>query len=361
MDAGILDPLLRAAAFALALAGAAAIVSREPRSAIARLAAAIVGGIAAFVAASAPGIYEAIGPAALVFEIWCVATPAFVWLLAVHLFHDEPPPRWTLLVPAALVLVTLPADDGRFRLGLLAGYPRFSEALFLACRGTAIFLVLAGCALAVRRWRVDLVEQRRRVRAAFVVTFGAAFMVMAGSAFVFRGQGTPRELLLCAHTALILVAFATVVFAARGGLALLAFDAAPARSPLSVVKNDGAEAELAQRIVEAMKTRSLWKRERLSIGGLAEAIGAQEYRVRRAINRHLGYRNFNDFLHDYRLRAAAARLADPSEAHLPVLTIALDCGYGSMGPFNRAFKARYRETPTQYRFRNRRDEATSTG
>jgi AraC-like DNA-binding protein len=75
----------------------------------------------------------------------------------------------------------------------------------------------------------------------------------------------------------------------------------------------------------------------------------QEYLLRRAINRHLGYRNFNDFLHDYRLREAGQRLCDPAEAHLPVLTIALDCGYGSIGPFNRAFKSRFGLTPTQYR------------
>jgi AraC-like DNA-binding protein len=54
-------------------------------------------------------------------------------------------------------------------------------------------------------------------------------------------------------------------------------------------------------------------------------------------------------MHGYRLEAAAARLADPAQARLPVLTIALDCGYGSIGPFNRAFRARYGVTPTQYR------------
>jgi AraC-like DNA-binding protein len=42
-------------------------------------------------------------------------------------------------------------------------------------------------------------------------------------------------------------------------------------------------------------------------------------------------------------------LRDPQCAHLPVLTIALDCGFGSIGPFNRAFKARTGKTPTQFR------------
>ena len=54
-------------------------------------------------------------------------------------------------------------------------------------------------------------------------------------------------------------------------------------------------------------------------------------------------------LREYRLREAARRLGSPDDDALPVLTIALDCGYGSIGPFNRAFKARFGVTPTRYR------------
>jgi AraC-like DNA-binding protein len=146
---------------------------------------------------------------------------------------------------------------------------------------------------------------------------------------------------------------------ARGGLAELLDEATPPQpAPLAVVRSDGIDAALADRVTAEMVHRKLWKREGLGIAGLARELGTQEYRLRRAINRHLGYRNFNDFLHDYRLKEAAARLADPGEQHLPVLTIALDCGYGSIGPFNRAFKARYGITPGQ--FRNQRDSTQNS-
>ena len=121
------------------------------------------------------------------------------------------------------------------------------------------------------------------------------------------------------------------------------------RGLLAIVRSDGADAALARRVSEEMAGRRLWRREGLGIAELARELGTQEYRLRRAINRHLGYRNFNDFLHDYRLTEAAARLAEASEAHLPVLTIALECGYGSIGPFNRAFKARFGVSPSQFR------------
>ena len=44
-----------------------------------------------------------------------------------------------------------------------------------------------------------------------------------------------------------------------------------------------------------------------------------------------------------------AALADRDQAEVPILTIALDAGFGSIGPFNRAFKAHTGLTPTEYR------------
>jgi AraC-like DNA-binding protein len=67
------------------------------------------------------------------------------------------------------------------------------------------------------------------------------------------------------------------------------------------------------------------------------------------INAQLGHRNFSAFVNGYRLAEAEAALADPGQAEIPILTIALDAGFGSIGPFNRAFKAHTGLTPTEYR------------
>jgi AraC-like DNA-binding protein len=87
----------------------------------------------------------------------------------------------------------------------------------------------------------------------------------------------------------------------------------------------------------------------LSITSLSQTLGVQEYRLRRLINGQLGHRNFSAFVNGYRLVEAEAALADPSQAEVPILTIALDAGFGSIGPFNRAFKAHTGLTPTEYR------------
>ena len=100
------------------------------------------------------------------------------------------------------------------------------------------------------------------------------------------------------------------------------------------------------RLNRAMTEQRLYRREGLTLGALAEQLGMGEAALRTLINQQLGYRNFNDFLHHYRIQEAAARLASED---LPILTIALECGYGSIGPFNRAFRQRMGMTPSEYR------------
>jgi AraC-like DNA-binding protein len=120
----------------------------------------------------------------------------------------------------------------------------------------------------------------------------------------------------------------------------------PVDAPAGASAADRARIEALLRL---MQDQSAWRDNGLTIGALAQRLGLTEHRLRQLINRHLGYRNFSDFLNRYRLEAAAQRLRDPAEAPLPILSIALDCGYSSLPPFNRAFKARFGMTPSHYR------------
>jgi AraC-like DNA-binding protein len=100
------------------------------------------------------------------------------------------------------------------------------------------------------------------------------------------------------------------------------------------------------RLTRAMTEDQAYRREGLTLAELAKTLEVGEAVLRRLINQELGYRNFNDFLHHYRLQEASQRLASED---LPILSIALECGYGSIGPFNRAFRQRFGMTPTEYR------------
>ena len=71
------------------------------------------------------------------------------------------------------------------------------------------------------------------------------------------------------------------------------------------------------------------------------------YLLRQVINQQLGYRNFNAFLNHFRLKLAAEKLK--SEPREKVLAIALEVGFASLAPFNRAFKEQFGMTPSEYR------------
>jgi AraC-like DNA-binding protein len=102
-------------------------------------------------------------------------------------------------------------------------------------------------------------------------------------------------------------------------------------------------------ILRAMENDCLYRRPALTLGHLAEHTSLPEHRARAAIRQHLGFRNFATFVNHYRLLEAARRLRDPADAHLPILTVALEVGFASIGPFNRAFREHFGQTPTAYR------------
>ena len=98
-----------------------------------------------------------------------------------------------------------------------------------------------------------------------------------------------------------------------------------------------------------MTVDCLYRDPELTLAGLAQRLGLPEYRLRELINRQLGYRNFAAFINEHRLREVEQRLADPSCDRRPILTLALEAGFGSIGPFNRSFKDRQGVTPRAFR------------
>jgi AraC-like DNA-binding protein len=119
--------------------------------------------------------------------------------------------------------------------------------------------------------------------------------------------------------------------------------------PVKVVALSRVEVSLLKRLERALETDRIFVQEGLTIGALAEHLGTGEHVLRAVINQGMGFRNFNDFLHAWRIREACEKLARPEHAREPVLAIAMEVGYGSIGAFNRAFKERVGMTPTDYR------------
>src|SRR5262249_42100618 len=222
----------------------------------------------------------------------------------------------------------------------------------LAYEGLVLAFLLAALLEAWRGLATDLVERRRRVRVALVAGVAAYLAVVVAVQL--------SNLVLGVHTAAPrVIASLALIFAAGFAVTLSLLQLrrrswidggwAPEPESAEAAAPGASERALLADLQRRMVAESLYRREGLTIGALARTLGTQEYLLRRVINRHLGYRTFNDFLHSYRIPEACARLRSPAEARRPVLSIALDLGYNSIGPFNRAFKERIGMTPTEFR------------
>jgi len=135
------------------------------------------------------------------------------------------------------------------------------------------------------------------------------------------------------------------------GVALLSLRAAPdvLRPARATPDGPSLDPALGERLRQLIEVDEVFRAEGLTIGSLAERLGAQEYKVRQLINAQLGFKNFNAFLHSFRVAAAERLLADPGKAHLGVAEVAYQVGYRSLGTFNRAFKEVTGRTPSEYR------------
>ena len=131
--------------------------------------------------------------------------------------------------------------------------------------------------------------------------------------------------------------------------------AEPPGHPDPADRADPVQARLAGRLAQLMGEERAYRDEDLGIAWLATRLAVPEYRLRRLINQHLGHRNFSAYVNQYRLAEAMRALADPAQSDRPVLTIALDAGFQSIGPFNRAFKSRTGLTPTEFRRKHQAD------
>ncbi len=280
----------------------------------------------------------------------CIANAALVWMFGLSLFEDRfraEPWHWGVLI------FLLVRGYWNILLGPL-GVPHLPTYL----NGThQIVLVGMGVHLAWVAWRGradDLIEDRRRFRLLFIA-FLATMMLVVGAYELQIGDGPPAfELQLLQAVVIWFVAVALLVRAATLSPDALFFPTAAAPTQDEADEpQPHAVRQIAARDLEALEVW-LGKREglftpALTIGSLAEQLKIPEHRLRRLINQELKFRNFNDFLNQYRTEEAKQRLRDPELARLPILTIAMDLGYGSIGPFNRAFKERQGMTPSTYR------------
>lgn len=291
--------------------------------------------IAAFCVAQLLG--QRLGPASALVAIAGDATCGWSWLLVRALFQPprSQPARWPLILVLTLVAIGALL---RTSTGLATPLPRMAENLG-GLISSAMLLMAALEPLKGLAPRTSHPERR------FRLIFAAGYAAMLVVAVLWAdgappGPWSPLIKPACALAALVGMG-AAIAYRRRHPLE-------PARAARQAPLPANAE-DLAQAIRRLMADEALYAQPNLRVADLARRLGEPEYKVTQCVTGPLGFPNFSQMTNHFRIEEAKRRLTDPACDHLPILTLSYDCGFGSIGPFNRAFKAQTGMTPQAFR------------
>ncbi len=226
--------------------------------------------------------------------------------------------------------------------GQMAAQARFAAALVQHV--VSLLLIAHAMTIALSERSDDLIEKRRRLRVGFVVVVGTLSVVVLVLEMLSGFRHASPGIAFAQASAILIATTAMGIALLQSDPDLLFNPSRPAPAP----SLSPAEHVLRQRL-DTLIAGAIHREPGLSVGSLADRLDTPEHRLRSLINQRLGYRNFSAFLNHHRIAEAKSWLADPARVDLPILTIAMDLGYGSLAPFNRAFRDETGQAPSEFR------------
>lgn len=342
----LFDIVVRSSAAMMCLLTCVVLMLTAHRTLSGRMGALFALGAAGYIVCTSPALVAVLGLWHVPFVVLSWFDGIFFWWFALALFCDEF--RWRMrflypVIPMAL-LVMVPA---------ITSDPAWVDAAYILKQALSVTLILHGVTVALRRRRDDLVDARRRFRVIVAVSVGVSAILL----MVVEHIPLPAEVRTLVQPAssllLLLLTFGFAVWAlqVREDMFVEVPGEPHRHDPVTAADGlDPADRPLLARL-EAAMDEGVYLETGLTVGSLADRLGTPEHRLRKLINQGLGYRNFSSFINTRRVEDAKAILADPEQARRQILQVALDLGYGSIAPFNRAFREATGEAPTAFRRR----------
>lgn len=301
---------------------------------------------AAHVLAQFPPAMAPLGAMYLLLDLPSVVGASLAWIFVTEFFEESKRFDRRKLIPFGVVLVNAVIAK--------MAPPEIARGLWLLHNFITVGLMSHVLIIVVRSWSSDLVERRRLVVTPLYVftslySISVAFVqTMELFTFAARQPSMFAALMLLGSSALGAFVFG------QAGPELFRQNKAPepnvhAREP--TVSLSPAEKALAAELDRLMKEERLYRTPDLRISTLTRHLRVPEHRLRQLLNQGLGFRNFNAFIGQWRIDEAREALADPEQLLVPISTIAIDSGFQSLAPFNRAFKRETGLTPTEFRTR----------
>lgn len=270
-------------------------------------------------------------------------TALFIWWFIFALFVDGFKLGRVEYIVSAIWILLLPFD--------FAVIVALSPALVSFAQSARILMAVALAAYVLGRLladrTLDLVESRRTARIWVAAIILGIYIVDLISDAVM-GFGAPElTYSLIQKTGIAVFAAVMMRLSTQTDISALLFQRPPEKTGAVTIDAD----QVPLKRLEQALAEKIYRDPTLTIRGLAKTLALSEYRLRALINERLGYRNFRTFLNDHRLEDAKQALASPEEIGRSITDIALDSGFASLASFNRVFKDRVGEPPSQYRGR----------
>lgn len=295
-------------------------------------------GIVGYLVISSNVLSAAVEPLDPLFLALALLPPYVLWSFAISVFEIR---DWSPRVRMGLYLV--PSIAWIAWVGEFEWAPLANSAHRIVSIAILLFVVWA----IYSERGLDLMEKRRRYRLWLVglIALQSLAVLVVETMFAFERVPEVLETLNTVVIAIMVFALTVPLLTVSDNVLWMGTQEPVASDPPSDVSDANPDAAALLNLMAEGHYRTMG----LTIGGLAEHLGMPEHQLRGLINTELGFRNFSAFLNSYRLQEAKTRLTDPSLAKRPVLSIAMDLGFASIGPFNRAFKLHTGKTPTEFR------------
>ncbi|OKO82105.1 hypothetical protein AC629_24650 [Bradyrhizobium sp. NAS80.1] len=286
------------------------------------------------------------------FVALAMSSPVILWLWARMIFDEH-----FTLRPWHAAIWAIQASLGVVAYNGWTAWPGVAATSGRLLAALSIGFALLAVGQTAKGWGKAMTTAHGRLLVALVIGISGQIVLSAGAGLAAIPTRSISLTVACGLGVSALMSIWMMLFdppesqAAVAGAHAGSGDASRVSRSLVRVSPSAPDRASLNRLEYLMTTERTYRKEGLTIGLLAARLGMPEYRLRTLINDGLGHRNFNAFLNRYRLDEAKAALADLGQAEVPVLTIALDAGFQSLAPFNRAFKADTGLTPTEFRRR----------
>ncbi len=264
----------------------------------------------------------------------------FVWLFALSLFNDSFKLRWFHLCVG--IIYCIPILVMRlYHLEVISQYPH----LFVSVAEVFSIVLMAHLIYTTLRGRTgDLLEKRRRARLYFVI-----IIVFVASTATFIGTDVFLPHIVAYETIWIASIWPGILWTCYWLLGANRLVLAFGKKEPKQASINKQEKDWLSKLEKIMIAEEAYKDSNLTIVMLAQKMAMTQHRLRSLINQSLGHQNFNGFVNSYRISAIKKALSDSEQNHLPILTLALDHGFNSLSPFNRAFRESENMTPSEFR------------